>query len=147
MIEKDQVVEAIKSELKMREKSVLNKNAFEALFSAFSNPIVGLSKIFIGRSAALSKEEQRITQDHILDLLCEIDVALSKMSDSLQSYKVPITVINGLIEAYGENVDEVTGAHFEEPVEFKPGTHIKASGKDAGSVTGLHIGRKGNRNE
>ncbi|MBC8192634.1 MAG: hypothetical protein H8E18_09650 [FCB group bacterium] len=147
MSERDKVVEAIKTELKMREKSVLNKNAFDALFSAFSNPIAGLTKIFIGRNAALSVEEQRITQDHILDLLCEIDAALLKMNDSIQSFKAPMTVINGLIEAHGENVDEVTGAHIEEPVEFKPGTHIKASGKDAGSVTGLHIGRKGNRNE
>ncbi len=147
MVEKDQVVKAINGELEIRKKKVLNRNAFEALFSALSNPIAGLSKIFVGRNAAMSSEKQHITQNYIIDLLCEIDAAISKMGESIKNNDIPLTVIDGLIEAHGENVEEVTAAHIEAPVEFKPGTHIRASGENAGSVTGLHIGRKKNKDE
>lgn len=53
------------------------------------------------------------------------------------------TVVNGKIEAYGEDAEEVTGMDISSdagPVELKPGTHIKASGKNVGNITGLRIG-------
>ena len=53
-------------------------------------------------------------------------------------------VVCGDIEAYGQGVNEITGVSIGKDagrVEFKPGTRIKASGKDAGRITGLEIGR------
>jgi hypothetical protein len=52
-------------------------------------------------------------------------------------------IVRGKIEAYGENTKEVTGMDISSdagPVELKPGTHIKASGKNVGKITGLRIG-------
>ncbi len=56
---------------------------------------------------------------------------------------VPWKIVSGRIEAYGENTKEVTGMDVSSdagPVELKPGTHIKASGKNVGRITGLRIG-------
>jgi hypothetical protein len=54
-------------------------------------------------------------------------------------------IVRGKIEAYGENTKEVTGMDISPdsgPVELKPGTHIKASGKNVDKITGLRIGKK-----
>ena len=142
MADKKEIVEAIQAQLDAREKRVMNRNAFDALLGAVTNPIGSLGRIFLGRDAALKVEEQRIAQDLIIELLCRIDEALTAMNDAIEREQIPRTIISGLIEAQGENVREVTGAHVEDPVEFKPGTHIRASGKGANSVTGLHIGKK-----
>ena len=54
-------------------------------------------------------------------------------------------IVRGEIEAYGENTKEVTGMDILSdagPVELKPGTNIKASGKNVRKITGLRIGGK-----
>ena len=52
-------------------------------------------------------------------------------------------IVDGKIEAYGENTKEVIGVDIASdagPVELKPGTHIKAFGKNVDTITGLRIG-------
>ena len=145
MDDKRQIIAAIETELDARKKRVLNRNAFAALFSAVTDPLGALGRIFLGRDAALSAEQQRISQDIIIKLLCRIDDALTDLKAAADEKRIPRTIVDGLIEAHGEQVHEVTGAHIEEPVEFKPGTHIRASGKAVDTVTGLHLGKKKDR--
>jgi hypothetical protein len=170
--------EEIESELKKREKHVVNRNAIDALGSCFA-PIKALRQVFCGRGDAIDEERQRITIEAILQLLIKIDDAISDNSGRTEgidwdnvghvlnnvtckkckSYfgmivgvggiekcpncAVTWKIVRGEIEAYGENTKEVTGTDISSdagPVELKPGTHIKASGKNVGRITGLRIG-------
>ena len=142
MADKKEIVEAIQAQLNVRKKRVMNRNAFDALLGAVTNPIGSLGRIFLGRDTALKVEEQRIAQDLIIDLLCRIDDALTAMNVAIDKEQIPRTIVSGLIEAHGEDVREVIGAQVEDPVEFKSGTHIRATGKGANSVTGLHVGKR-----
>jgi hypothetical protein len=59
--------------------------------------------------------------------------------------KLPVQqcVVCGEIEVYGQGVDEIKGVSIRKgagQVELRPGTRIKASGKDARRITGLEIG-------
>jgi hypothetical protein len=142
MASKDEVVAAIQIELERRKKRIVNRNAFEALFSAVADPIGALGRIFLGRYSSVDAEKQRIAQDAVISLLCQVDDGLADLRTKLDRGGVPRSIVQGLIEAHGENVGEVTGAQIEEPVEFPPGTHIRASGRNAAKVTGLRIGKK-----
>lgn len=174
----DDIREEIESELKKREKRVVNRNAIDALCSCFA-PIKALRQVLSGRGTAIDEERQRVTLEAILQLLSKIDDAISDNSGRTEgidwddvghaltnvtckkckSYfgmivgiggieKCPNCaatwkVVRGKIEAYGENTNEVTGMDISSdagPVELKPGTHIKASGKNVGRITGLRIG-------
>lgn len=133
----------IESELSKRSKQVVNKNAIDAMFLAFPGPIQGLKKALFGRREAIDAEKQRITINAILQLLLKIDRAIS--DNNGDTYGIDWKVVGGDIEAYGENASEVTGMIISNdagPVEFNPGTHIKASGKNVGRITGLRIGGK-----
>jgi hypothetical protein len=134
------IKEKIDSELALRSKKVLNKNAFAALFSAFTDPVGALGKIFIGRQEALDKEQQKISIDVIIDLLCKIDDAISQAGTFATSQGV---VINGLIETVAHGAEEVTGVHIADgsgPVSFKGGTVIRTTATSTKNVTGLKIG-------
>lgn len=131
----------IEAELSKREKKVVNKNAIDALFSAFPRQIEALRKVLSGRKEALEEEKQKITMEAILQLLIRIDDAISNNNGKADG--IDWKVIGGDIEAYGENATEVTGMNISPdsgPVELKPGTHIKASGKNVDKITGLKIG-------
>lgn len=144
MANKDEIIQSIQAALDARSRRVVNRNAVEALFGAVADPVGALGRIFLGRDSALGAERQRITQDVILDLLCKIDDSITQTKGALEGNGLSPTIVGGLIEAYGEHVVDITGLHVEEgaQVEITPGTHIRASGKDAESVTGLHIGKK-----
>lgn len=133
----------IESELSKRNKRVVNRNALDALFSVFPEPIQGLKKVLVGRGEAIEKERQKITIETILKLLLQIDRAISNNDGKTDG--IDWKVVGGNIEAYGVNAREVTGmdiSYDAGPVELRPGTHIKASGKNVGRITGLRIGGK-----
>lgn len=133
----------IEIELTKQNKRVVNKNAIDALFLVFPGPIQALGKIFLGHGEAIEKEKQRITIETILQLLLKIDAAISENNGKTDG--IDWKIVGGNIEAYGENVREVTGMDISSdagPVELKPGTHIKASGKNVERITGLKIGGK-----
>jgi len=143
-MDREEVEEAILEKLEKRKSTVLNRNALKALFACFSNPLGSLGQLFIGRVEAVDAERVRIEQEIILDLLCRIDDALAEAALAAQK-KLPVQqcIVCGEIEAYGEGVEEITGASIGKDagqVEFKPGTRIRASGKDAKRITGLKIG-------
>lgn len=174
----------IEAELSKRNKKVVNKNAIDAFLSCFAPPIQALRKVFFGREDAIDQERQKITIEKILQLVIEIDNAISGNNGKIEGinwedvgnvltnvtcehckslfgiiasvggkWKCPVCtidwkIVDGKVEAYGENTKEVTGVDIASdagPVELKPGTHIKASGKNVGKITGLRIG--GNSSE
>jgi hypothetical protein len=106
----------------------------------FPAPIQALRKVFSGCDEALEGEKQKIIIETILQLLIKIDNAISNNDGKADG--IDWKVVGGDIEAYGENAREVTGMDISSdagPVELKPGTHIKASGKNVGKITGLKI--------
>jgi len=138
-----EVEDAIERKLAERKKRVVNRNALDALFHALPNPIGSLGKIFLGRKDALEAEKLRIQQDIILDLLCKIEDASSSTKDKALKQGEIINIISGEIEAHGYAADEVIGVLITSDAgttEFKPGTHIKVTGKGSKKVTGLQIG-------
>jgi len=143
MTTEEELKEVIQQKLKESHDRVVNKNAFKALLGAFTNPIDSLGKIFLGRQDALDEEQSKITQDIILDMLCQIHDALNQAETKAGEHNLNWSLISGEIEVEGNNTENVTGVHIAEgagPVEFKPGTHIKASANGAKNLTGLKIG-------
>ncbi len=139
---KQEIESAISEQLVLREKRVLNRNAIGALFGAFADPIGSLGKIFVGRNDAIEAEEQRITQDVMIELLCKIDDAISKAAEVSASQRV---TISGLIETSAHGAESVVGVHIAEnsgAVNLQPGTHIRTSATASRNVTGLQIGGK-----
>ena len=72
----DEIRGKIESELKKREKHIVNSNAIDALCSLFA-PFKALRQLFYGRGDAIDENRNRITLDKILQLLIKIDDAIS----------------------------------------------------------------------
>jgi hypothetical protein len=139
-MDREEIEARLDEELKARGRAVVNRNAFAALFGAFSDPLAALGKVVLGRQDALDAEAAKLKQDVILELLCKIDDALSSASAAATSSGV---VIDGLIEASGQHAGEVVGVSIgsgRENVRFAPGAHVSASGSDVKSVTGVRVG-------
>jgi hypothetical protein len=137
------IQKTIELALEKRKTGVLNKNAINALFEALPSPMKALGKIFMGRDEAIQSEKQKIAQDIILDLLVNIDKAITQALEASRQKGVDWKVIAGDVEVYGEKTKEVIGMQIASnagPVELKPGTHIKASGSQVERITGLKIG-------
>lgn len=136
----EDVQKEIEQQLKKTESRVLNRNAFSALFGAFTDPAGALGKIFLGRSDALDQEKQRIAQEIILKMLCKIDDAISGMESSARNAGV-MNVVSGTIEVHAKNSDSAIGVHItgSRATELKPGTHIKTTSSNVRSTTGLKI--------
>ena len=142
---REEIEKAIEHSLAERKKHVVNHNALNALFGVFGSPTGSLGKIFLGKEDALATEKLRIQQNVILDLLCQIDDAISQAREEASKRGVDWIVISGEIEAYGVDAEEVTGARITPDAgltEIKPGTHIKASGTRVRRVTGLEVGER-----
>ena len=140
-MDRKQVEKAILDKLRERETQIVNRNALAALFSALK--LDALGKIFLGRKDVLETEKLHIQQEIVLDLLCKIDDAISTAKAEVSKQKMDWTIISGEIEAYGVDVEQVTGARITPnagPTELKPGTRIRASGERVKRVTGLDIG-------
>lgn len=140
---REEVEKAIIKKLQERKKGVVNRNALDALFQTLTNPISALGKIFLGRRDALDTEEHRIKQGLILDILCKIEESLDKTRGKAMTQSDIINIVSGEIEAHGYAADEVIGVLITSDAgttEFKPGTHIKVTGKGSKKVTGLQIG-------
>ncbi len=137
------VRKSVESELEKRKTKVLNKNAINALFEALPSPVKALGKIFVGRQDSIENEKHKIAQDIILDLLVNIDRAITQALEAAHEKGIDWKVIAGDIQSYGEKAEEVIGMEIASnagPVELKSGTHIRAAGKDVGRITGLKIG-------
>lgn len=137
------VRKSIQSELEKRQTKILNDNAVNALFEALPSPVKALGKIFIGRQDAMENEKYRIAQDIILGLLVNIDRAITQALETAHKKGIDWKVIAGDIHSYGEKTKEVIGMEITPnagPVELKPGTHIRAAGRDVGRIIGLKIG-------
>lgn len=133
------IIKGIEAEMTKRGQSVVNRNAYAALFSAVSDPVGALGKIFLGRQDALDAEKQRLLQDAMLELLCRIDEAITSTDAKTRAAGV---TIGGTIETTAVNSEHVVGAHITAKsgsVEFLPGTHIKTTAHGAKTVTGLRI--------
>jgi hypothetical protein len=142
-MKREEIEATLCHELEQRRKKVLNRNAIDALFGAFENPVGALGKIFVGRRDALEREQDSIRQELVLDLLCRIDEALTEAQQKAQRSGIKWTEVSGKIEAIGVDTDEITGVRITSdagPVEFKPGTHIVVSATGARRVVGLDIG-------
>jgi hypothetical protein len=139
-MDKEKIESVINERLKKEEKKVLNNNAIHALFGAFSDPIGALGKIFLGRKDAIDSEKQKIAQDIIIEMLCEIDDAISKAKSDAKSSGI---TIQGIIETNAHGSEHVVGVDIGQKaksVKFEPGSHIKTSATGAKSITGLKIG-------
>ena len=137
---REDVEAAIAARLQERKKAVLNRNAMNALFGAFSDPVAALGHIFMGRSDALDQEKQRITQDVIVDLLCKIDDAISQAGAESNRNGIALA---GLIETVahgGESVVGVSIASDSGPVTLQPGAQVRTSATGVRCVTGVRIG-------
>jgi hypothetical protein len=141
-VNRQDVERAIEEQLASRSKKVLNRNAMSALFGACADPVGALGKVFLGRSDAIEAERQRIAQGLILDLLCNIDAAISQAASESSKQGVSI---EGLIETTVQSADSVVGVHISEGmsnVTLRPGTHIRTVVGSATNVTGLQVGGK-----
>lgn len=145
MADRAEVAKAIETVLEQRKRRLVNKNAVRAFLSAWNDPFSALGQIFMGRADVIDAERQRIAQDTMLDLLCKIDDAMTVTLSELGQQELPRTIVQGLIEAQGKHVDDVTGLSIghDATVEFAPGTHVRAQGENAGSVVGVRIGASG----
>lgn len=135
---REQIEQAVTVELQSRSKSVLNRNAWDALFATV--PIGSLIQLFRGRSRALEDERATITLDIVLDLVLKLDAAISEAKTRAEASGVSIA---GFIEARGVNNEEVTGVRIRssaQNVEIQPGTQIRAEGENVRRITGLDIG-------
>jgi hypothetical protein len=74
-MDREQVERNIEAELKKSKNRVVNRNALQALFGVYADPVGALGKVFLGRQDSLNAERARIAQDVILTLLCKIDDA------------------------------------------------------------------------
>jgi len=136
------VERAIDEQLASRSKKVVNRNAISALFGAYADPVGALGKVFLGRSDAIEAERQRITQGLIVDLLCNIDAAISQAARESSKQGVSI---DGLIETTVQSADSVVGVHIAEGmsnVTLRSGTHIRTVVGSSTNVTGLQVGGK-----
>lgn len=135
-----EVQHAIEQKLAERSKKLVNRNALSALFGAYSDPLGSLGKIFLGRQDVIDAERDRLTQEAILSLLCNIDHAISEAGREMAEKGI---TLDGLIEVSADKADSVVGldiASSATNVRLKPGTQIKAHAGEAGSVTGVRIG-------
>jgi hypothetical protein len=143
MANSEQIEAAIEAALAQRKKSVLNRNALRALFVAFGNQGEALGQVFLGREDALEAERHRLQQERILELLVKIDAAIAQTASDLREIAGSTVLVQGLIEVVGEGTENVIGVHIAAdagPVEFQPGTHIRARAADAVNLTGLRVG-------
>lgn len=142
-MDRNEISSAIQCELQKRGKSVRNKNAIKALFSALPGPVEALSRIFLGPADALSLEKIMIAQDVMLDLLCRIDEAISAARSEAEQRGLDWRMISVEIDVRAEDTEEATGMEISSnsgPVELKPGTTIHVEAKRVGRATGLKIG-------
>lgn len=131
---------AIEARLREKKKSVLNRNAFGALFGAFADPVGALGKVFLGRGDAIDQERQRIVQDAILELLCKIDESLCKANAIADEQGIKL---GGLIETIAHGGESLTGLSIgakSGPVTLQPGTHVRTVASGVRNVTGVKIG-------
>jgi hypothetical protein len=139
-MDRQEIENAIKEELDKRKKKILNRNALSALFGAFANPLGALGKIFLGREDAINEEKHKIIQDVVLEMLFDIDDAISRATE--QSIACGLS-IEGFIETRAQGAESVVGVHITKnsgPVIMQPGTHIQTSATASKNVTGLKIG-------
>jgi len=136
----DEVKIEIEKKLIERKEQVLNRNAFSALFGVFSDPVGALGKIFLGRQDALDQEQQKIAQELILKMLCDIDEVITQTTNEAKNTGV-INIVSGTIEVCAENAERAIGVHItgSKATELKPGTHIKINSNNVKSTTGLKI--------
>lgn len=135
---RDEIEAVVSTELQNRKTSVLNRNAWDALFATV--PAGSLIQLFRGRSRAVDDEKQKITLEVVIDLLLGIDAAISAAKSEAVAKGISIA---GFIEARGTNAEEVTGAKIKSTarnVEIQSGTHIRADGENVRRITGLEIG-------
>lgn len=127
-----------------RKKKIVFKSVIKDVSGFLKLPIYD---IFFGIKDDIEKEKHKVEQEIIIDLLCDIQDAISKANKKV--LEIPERSINifGKITAIGEQVDSVTGVEITDSaknIEFKPGTQIKAKGRNVRKVTGLKIGRNDN---
>lgn len=145
-MDKKIIEERILQITKERRGKLIARNSISALFGAVADPVGTLGKLFFGAEDAIAQDKHELEQDIIIDLLCKIDDAISEATRIAQN-KIPKDkiVVLGEIIATGEDVSSVTGVSVSSDagqVEFKPGTRITATGRNAKNVTGLNIGGK-----
>lgn len=139
-MKKIDVEAAIEARLSERKSSLLNRNAIGALFGAFSDPVGSLGKVFLGRDDAIDQERQRIAQDQILELLCQIDELLSQANAKSKQQGINL---EGLIETISHGGESLTGLSIganSGPVTLQQGTHIKTTATNVRNVIGIKIG-------
>ena len=127
-----------------RKKKIVFKSVIKDVSGFLKLPIYD---IFFGIKDDIEKEKHKVEQEIIIDLLCDIQDAISKANKKV--LEIPERSINifGKITAIGEQVDSVTGVEITDSaknIEFKPGTQIKAKGRNVRKVTGLKIGKNDN---
>lgn len=127
-----------------RKKKIVFKSVIKDVSGFLKLPIYD---IFFGIKDDIEKEKHKVEQEIIIDLLCDIQDAISKANKKV--LEIPERSINifGKITAIGEQVDSVTGVEITDSaknIEFKQGTQIKAKGRNVRKVTGLKIGRNDN---
>lgn len=137
---RQELEQKILSELEGRRNKALNRNAINALFGAFTDPIGALGKVFLGRGDAVDAEKQKIEREIILETLCSVDSALEHMEATASTKGL---VIDGLIETTAFDVKNVLGVNIDPTatnIRFVSGTHIKTEATRGESLTGLQIG-------
>ncbi len=148
-MDKNEVEHKIQNLLRERRGKVVARHTIGALFGMVADPVGTIGKLFFGAKDAVDQEKHKIEQDFILDLLCNIDTAITNMVDSAREIlSTKSTIVIGEIVAIGKHAQAVTGVDIpgnSGPVEFKPGTKITARGEDVGTVTGLKIGGDKNK--
>jgi hypothetical protein len=75
---KSEVEAAIEARLRERRKSILNRNAIDALFGTFSDPVGALGQVFIGRGEAIDFE--KLWWSHFIQRTLMSKVAVEQIS-------------------------------------------------------------------
>lgn len=143
-------LEDIRSEIEERlgpaKRKALNRNALNALFGAFTDPIGSLGTLFLRREDAVDDERHKIESQMVLELLCRMSDAINNLEQGLRSEAPKSVILQGLIETNASNGDRVVGVDIDSDagtVEFTPGTRISTKANNVKDVTGLRIGGEG----
>lgn len=127
-----------------RKKKIVVKSVIKIVSKFLKLPIYD---IFFGTEDNIEKEKHKEEQEIIIDLLCDMQDAISKANKKIiKSPKYSVSLL-GKLKVIGKQADSITGVEIRDSaknVEFKPGTNIQVKGDNVRKITGIKIGKDNN---
>ena len=127
-----------------RKKKIVVKSVIKTISKLLNFPIYD---IFFGTEDDIEKEKHNVEQEITMDLLCDIQDAISKANKKVLKLPERSISLFGNLTVIGKQADSVTGVEITNSaknVEFKPGTNIQVKGNNVRKIIGIKIGKDNN---